>query len=323
MCTAISLQLHHHMFGRNLDLEYCFHESVTITPRYFPFIFRKAKGMEKHFAMIGMATVEQNYPLYYDATNEAGLSVAALNFLGNAHYSCDPGRHYTVAPFEVIPWILCQCSNVAEAKALMENTAIAPMEFSSKYPATDLHWMVSDSDRSMVIEPLEDGLKCIDNPFQVLTNNPPFSFHQDNVQQYMQLNNLPPKNQLLPLRDITPFSRGMGALGLPGDLSSPSRFIRALFVRNYSVCPPSTEASVHQFFHLLGAVEQQAGCVKLGDKFEKTIYSSCCDTDKGVYYYRTYENPKIRGVYMHRHNLDGTRLAAFPLDKNYEISIVN
>ena len=86
MCTAITYKTKHHYFGRNLDLEVSYGEKVTITPRNFPFHFRKVKDLKYHYAMIGVATVVDNVPLYYDATNEKGLSMAGLNFPGNADY---------------------------------------------------------------------------------------------------------------------------------------------------------------------------------------------------------------------------------------------
>ena len=84
MCTAVSFLAKNHYFGRNLDYEFSYNETVTITPRNYPFKFRRMGENNKHYAMIGMAFVQENYPLYYDATNEKGLSIAGLNFPGNA-----------------------------------------------------------------------------------------------------------------------------------------------------------------------------------------------------------------------------------------------
>ena len=86
MCTAVSYCNGDHYFGRNLDLEYSYHETVTITSRNHPFVFRKAGRLDCHYAMIGMAYVVGSDPLYYEATNEKGLSMAGLNFPGNAEY---------------------------------------------------------------------------------------------------------------------------------------------------------------------------------------------------------------------------------------------
>lgn len=107
------------------------------------------------------------------------------------------------------------------------------------------------------------------------------------------------------------YSRGMGAMGLPGDLSSQSRFVRVSFVKMNALSGDSEGESVSQFFHILGSVDQQRGCCKLGeDKYEITLYTSCCNADKGIYYYTTYDNHQISGVDMHQENLDGTQLIA-------------
>ena len=108
MCTAVAYKTKDHYFGRNLDLEYSYHETVTITPRNYHFRFRNTEDMEKHYAIIGMAYVLDYYPLYYDATNEKGLSIAALNFPDNAVYQPEKRDKVNVASYELIPWILCQ-----------------------------------------------------------------------------------------------------------------------------------------------------------------------------------------------------------------------
>ena len=119
MCTAVTFKGKDHYFGRNLDLEYSYKESVTITPRDYPFYFRKVPTISKHYAMIGMAVVSNGYPLYYDATNEHGLSIASLNFPGNAVYYPEVEKADNITPFELIPWLLCQCKNVPDSKSLL------------------------------------------------------------------------------------------------------------------------------------------------------------------------------------------------------------
>ena len=258
MCTAVTYKTKNHYFGRNLDLEYSYNETVTITPRNYAFHFRKMGKMENHFAIIGMAHVSGGYPLYYDATNEKGLSVAGLNFPGNAEYTpCCNGKD-NVTPFELIPWILGQCSTVTEAARLLNRINLLNENFSEKLPLSPLHWIISDRDRSVTIEPLKSGIKIYENPIGVLTNNPTFDYHLFNLNNYMNLskgepaNNFAQKNSGLNLKT---YSRGMGALGLPGDASSMSRFVRAAFVKMNSVSGNSEMESVSQFFHILKSVE--------------------------------------------------------------------
>lgn len=320
MCTAISFKTKDHYFGRNLDLEYSYEESVTITPRNFSFHFRKEREFKKHYAMIGMAYVQDDYPLYYDATNEKGLSMAGLSFPGNAVYLSEQSDKYNVAPFELIPWVLGQCKDVKEARKLLERTNVVDRMFRKDLPNTPLHFMVSDKYDSIVIEPLADGLHIYDNLAKVLTNNPPFPYQMNSLNFYMSLTKKTPMNTFAKELPLEVNSRGMGAIGLPGDLSSTSRFVRAAFTRWNSKCEESESSSVNQFFHILGSVEQQRGCVELENKdYEYSIYSSCCNTERGIYYYKTYENSRIVAVDMHRSNLDGECLVSFPLQKEWDV----
>ena len=323
MCTAISFKTKDHYFGRNLDLEYSYHEAVTVTPRNFSFHFREAQTFQHHFAIIGMATIADDYPLYYDATNEYGLSMAGLNFPGNAVYHTPCACKDNVTPFEFIPWILCQCKTVTQAMSLLEKINLIDLPFNADYPLTPLHWILSDKSQSIVIEPMEYGLNIINNPVGVLTNNPPFDYHMYNLCNYLNVSHNEPINRFSEKIELIPYSRGMGSIGLPGDLTSSSRFIKAAFTKLNSFCKDDENSSVSQFFHILSSVEQQRGCVKIENAFEITLYSSCCNTDKGIYYYTTYENRQICAVSMHNCDLCGKQLTAFPISHNQNICFIN
>lgn len=323
MCTAVSFLSNDHYFGRNLDLEYNYNEAVTITPRNFAIRFHCRKDISIHSALIGVATIADNYPLYYDATNEAGLSMAGLNFPGNAVYGTEHEGKDNIAPYEFIPWVLMQCKNIAEAKQLLKRTHICRIPFSREYPLSPLHWIISDKTESITVEPMEDGLHILDNPIGILTNNPPFEYHMANIVNYMGLSESEPKNRLAPSLPLKPFSRGMGALGLPGDLSSQSRFVRAAFVKLHSTKQSNEALAVSQFFHILGSVEQQEGCIKVENGFEKTIYSSCCNTEKGIYYYKTYENSQITAIRLDHEDLDSYKLIDYPLIRFPQIRYEN
>lgn len=324
MCTAVSYQTKDHYFGRNLDLEFSYHETVTVTPRNYPLRFRCAGSLERHYAMIGMAYVNENYPLYYEASNEKGLSMAGLNFPGNAQYMPKESGKDNVSPFEFIPWILGQCANLSEAKTCLERLNLVDIPFSEQLPLSPLHWMIADKSGCLTVECVREGLKIYDNPAKVLTNNPPFDIMLFQLNNYMHLSNQPPVNRFAPELELNTYSRGMGGMGLPGDLSSASRFVKAAFTRLNSVSGESESESVSQFFHILGSVEQQRGCVQMPDgRYELTIYSSCCNTDKGIYYYTTYENSQITGVDMQRENLEGSALVSYPLVQGQQIRIQN
>lgn len=316
MCTAICMKTKNSYFGRNLDLEYSYEESVTVAPRLFPFHFKNEKSIFSHPAIIGMAYIKDGYPLYYDGANESGLSVAALNFPGFALYGNLKSAKYNVAPFEFIPFVLSRCKNTTEAKKLIENTNITDEYFSEDLKNTPLHWMISDGTFSLVAEQTESGMKVYENQVGVLTNSPEFPYHLENLKNYMHLCPDPPKNLFCESYSLSPYSRGMGAIGLPGDWSSASRFVRASFVKLNSVCNNSEEESVGQFFHILDSVAHPRGSVRLDDgSFQITQYSSCINLSEGIYYYTTYENKKITAVDMHTTDLKNCRLKRFPVEK--------
>ena len=315
MCTAITYKTSDHYFGRTLDLEYCYNERVTVTPRNYKFDFRQKLPMKKHYAIIGMATVIDDYPLYYDAVNEYGLAMAGLNFPGNAHYFPVYSNKDNITPFEFIPWILGQCKNLNEARELLEHINLCNINFNEAFPLSPLHWMIADKDRAIVVESMKEGLKIYDNPVGVMTNNPPFDYHMLHLCDYMNLTTVDPINHFSKI-DLKPYSRAMGAMGLPGDWSSASRFVRAAFVKLNGVSGDSEDESVGQFFHMLGFVQMQRGCVYMADgSADITQYTSCMNTDKGIYYYTTYENQCIQAVDMHQCDLDSENLVTYPLNK--------
>ncbi len=308
MCTAVCCRNEDSYFGRNLDLERGYGEQVVITPRNYEFKMRCLPPMRSHYAMIGMAAVVRDIPLYFEATNEKGLSMAGLNFPGNAVY-CDLHRDKdNVAPFEFIPWILGQCSTVGEVKHMLDRINLANMNFSEDLPLSPLHWMISDKKSTLTVESVHDGLKIYDNPFEVLTNNPTFDFHFTNMSNYMALDVGPAVSRLKPGLPVKNYSLGMGALGLPGDFSSPSRFVKAFFVKENSLFDEDEKSKVNQFFHILGSVAMPKGCVLGEGGFEYTRYTSCCNVHKGIYYYTTYGNSEITAVDMRVTDLNGSRL---------------
>lgn len=324
MCTAITYKTKDFYFGRTLDYEISYGDEVTITPRNYEFNFRHKQNIKNHYAIIGMAYVTENYPLYYEAVNEKGLGIAGLNFVGNAQYNKKIKGKDNITQFEFIPWILSQSTTVKEAKKLIEKINFLDEPFSTNLPLAQLHWIISDSIESITVEAVKDGIKIYENPVGVLTNNPTFDKQMFELNNYMNLSTKSPKNTFAKSLNLEKYSRGMEAIGLPGDLSSQSRFIRAAFVKMNSVSKEEEKESVSQFFHILNSVEQQRGCCELDDGiFEITIYTSCCNASKGIYYYTTYDNHQITAIDMHKENLNSENLIRYPLIKDEQIKMQN
>ena len=314
MCTAATYQTKDFYIGRTLDYEFSYGDQITITPRNYPFHFRYMGQMQSHYALIGMAHVAADYPLYYDA----------VNFVGNAVYESEKADRENVAQFEFIPWVLSQCASMKEVRMLLERINLTGTPFSPQLPTAGLHWIIADKDDCITVESMADGLHIYDNPVGILTNNPPFDMQMFQLNNYMSLSAKQPENSFAPELGLSTYSRGMGAMGLPGDLSSASRFVRAAFVKQHSVSGESESESVSQFFHILGAVDQPRGCCDVGEgKYEITIYTSCCNASKGIYYYTTYENHQITAVDMHRVDLDGEQLVTYEVVTGERINRAN
>lgn len=320
MCTAVTYQTKDFYFGRTLDYEFSYGNEVTVTPRNYEFSFRKVGRLKSHYAMIGMAYVQENTPLYYEAVNEKGLGMAGLNFVGNADYKEEVSGKDNVAPFEFIPWILGQCATVKEAREKIAKMNMVRIDFSKELPLSPLHWMIADEKECITVESVKEGIMVYENPVGVLTNNPPFPLQMFQLHNYRNLSTKNNENTFSKDLPLDAYSRGMGAMGLPGDLSSQSRFVRAAFTKMNSVSKDSESESISQFFHILGSVAQQRGCCEVADgKYEITIYTSCCNATKGIYYYTTYENSQITAIDLHRENLEGTELVSYPLIEKQQI----
>ena len=271
MCTCITYENGGFYFGRNLDLDVSFGQTVTVTPEKFPLNFRKTKRAEKHYAMVGMASDNDAFPLYAEAVNEKGLSMAGLNFPGNAYYQKVGQGEHELASFEVIPWVLGTCASVAEAEDYLRKTEIVDLAFSEQMPPAPLHWMLADREKCIVLEPGREGLRIYDNPFGVLTNNPPFDFHRINLNNYLNLSARSPEN----------------------------RFSDRL----------NEEATISQFFHILDNVAMVRGAVVTEEgKYDITMYSCCMNADTGVYYYKTYDDGRIRAADLRDVDLQGDQL---------------
>lgn len=315
MCTAVAVPLSGRrgmLFGRTLDLEYRFAEEVVITPRHFPFMFRGGRCTDAHPALIGMAIRENGYPLYYDAANEAGLCMAGLAFEGYGSYAA-PGTAggKRCAPWELIPYVLTECTSVKEVRELLGGCILEDVPFSEEMPNRPMHWIAADASGSLIIEPERGHLTLHDNPVGVMTNSPPFENQLDRLRDYRHLSAKTPPSSLSPHLPHSVYSRGMGALGLPGDWSSCSRFVRAVFLReNAQISTPE------EMFSVLDAVRVPRGAVLCDDgRAVVTVYASCIDTADRTYYFCTEQSRAPRRVMLTDAAADAESMVGIPIGK--------
>lgn len=308
MCTAIFDDM---LFGRTLDLECSYGESIVITPRKYKFKYLYEKDNGEN-GIIGVAHIQNGMPLYYDGMNEMGLCVAGLNFPKYAVYQSFKEGKINIASFEFIPYILKNCESVEDAITLLEKMNITVDNFSSSLMATPLHWMIVDKKDAIVVESGENGLKIHKNFYGVMTNSPNFEFHKANLSNFMGVSGETPENKICNT-DIEIYSRGLGGVGLPGDFSSASRFIRGVFLKNHTV---KDGDKIGRFFHIMDNLSVPKGCI-ITDTGESvyTIYTSCMDIKNCEYNFVTYENRCIKKVMLYDYLLDGNELLKFEVHK--------
>ncbi len=324
MCTAAVYKTRDLYFGRTLDYDISYGNQVAVTPRNLPLRFLRLPALAAHYAMIGMAHVEGQDALYNEAVNEKGLCMAGLNFVHSASYGPAEAGRDNAAQFELIPWILGSCASLDEARGKLERLHVLDASYRPDLPAARLHWIVADRSGCLVAEPMEEGLRIYENPVGVLSNEPPFPQQLLALSNFMHLSARPPENRFAPSVPLAPYSRGMGALGLPGDYSSQSRFVRAAFALQNAQSSPDELESVSQFFHILGTVNVPRGCCRLeDDRSAITFYTCCCNADRGIYYYTTYGNRQITAADLHREDLDGAELVCYPLTEREQIQWQN
>ncbi len=328
MCTAMSFTVaNHHYFGRNLDLELSYGQQVVITPRNKPFNFHEVDDLNQHYALIGVAAVMNDYPLYFDAANEHGLAMGGLNYPDNAFYADSKAGAKNVASFELIPWVLGQCATVDEAKKLLTNVNVTNRQFSPDLPASPLHWLIADQTSAIVVESDRDGVHVYDDPVGVLTNNPSFPKQLFNLNNYRTLSANTLANTFSDQVNLTDYSRGLGTRNLPGGMDAESRFVRATFNKYNANWPEHDEiANITQLFHVMHSVEQQSGLDQVATnpaKFEYTIYTVGYDLDEGSLYYTTYTNNQINCVDMNKVDLAGEQLTSYPFINQQAINHVN
>ncbi|WP_300261440.1 choloylglycine hydrolase [Clostridium sp.] len=329
MCTALTLETKEglHLFGRNLDLEYLFNQSIIFIPRNFKCVDKSNnRELITKYAVLGMGAIFDNYPTFADGLNEKGLGCAGLNFPFYASYSKENIEGKTNIPvYDFLLWVLANFSSVEEVKEALKNANIVDIPINEHVPNTTLHWMISDSEgKSIVVEQTKEKLNVFDNNVGVLTNSPTFDWQLENLNQYVGLRyNQVPGLKLLD-QSLNAFGEGTGLLGLPGDFTPASRFLRAVFLRDAMMKNDKDSIEISDFYHILNNVAMVKGAIRtLEEKSDVTQYTSCMCLEKGIYYYNTYENNQINAIDMKKENLDGNEIKIYKYNETLNINYVN
>ncbi|MDK0886069.1 choloylglycine hydrolase [Clostridium perfringens] len=329
MCTGLALETKDglHLFGRNMDIEYSFNQSIIFIPRNFKCVNKSnKKELTTKYAVLGMGTIFDDYPTFADGMNEKGLGCAGLNFPVYVSYSKEDIEGKTNIPvYNFLLWVLANFSSVEEVKEALKNANIVDIPISENIPNTTLHWMISDiTGKSIVVEQTKEKLNVFDNNIGVLTNSPTFDWHVANLNQYVGLRYNQVTEFKLGDQSLTALGQGTGLVGLPGDFTPASRFIRVAFLRDAMIKNDKDSIDLIEFFHILNNVAMVRGSTRtVEEKSDLTQYTSCMCLEKGIYYYNTYENNQINAIDMNKENLDGNEIKTYKYNKTLSINHVN
>ncbi|MBQ6409806.1 choloylglycine hydrolase [Candidatus Saccharibacteria bacterium] len=309
MCTGVRFSDNdgNMYFGRNLDWTEGYGEKVVLTPKNYHYQSAfLGEQTPKNGAIIGMAIVVENTPLYFDCANEAGLAIAGLNFPGYAHYENDAVDDKTnVAAYEFPLWVAMNFASVDEVEEALKNAAIVAKPINEQFPVSELHFIIGDKDRSIVVEYTEKGMEIFHNDVDILTNQPGYAWHQENLRNYMNLEPKRPEEVKWGKQKLVPFGSGSMMRGIPGDYYSPSRFVRVAYLNTHYPTKDSEDENVMRLFHTLTGVAMIDGAAAMdGENYEKTIYTGGYSTASKTYYYNTYDNPSVMHVSMGDYDLD-------------------
>lgn len=312
MCTGIRFtdDKGNMYFGRNLDWSVGYGQKIVVTPKGYEYKSAFNGEQKPKYAIIGMGIIEENTPLYFDCANESGLAIAGLNFPGYAEYEPSEKEGKTnIAAYEFPLWVAMNFSTVDEAEKALKDVAIVSKPINDKYPVSLLHWIIGDKNRSIVVEYTKNGLEIFKNDVDVLTNQPGYGWHQENLRNYMNLASPQPKGVRWGKAEMTAFGSGSLMRGLPGDYYSPSRFVRVAYLNTHYPTKSTEEENVSRLFHTLTGVAMIDGAAAMGSgDFEKTVYTGGFSTATNTYYWNTYEDPAIKKAAMSDYDLGAADL---------------
>lgn len=322
--------------ARTMEFANDIHSEVMMIPRGYARTGTTPDGKEglkwkAKYASVGCNGV--GLPVLFDGLNEKGLAAGMFYFPTSAGYmpytAADAGK--TIAQWEVGSWILENFATVEEVKANIGNIVVPAVVFSGWGFAPEAHYIVHDaSGKSIVIEYVGGKLNVHDNPLGVLTNSPTFDWHMTNLRNYLNfsMTNAPPV-QLGPIK-LLPTGQGSGMLGLPGDFTPPSRFVRAVAFSQSVFKPKTGDDAVLEAFHVLNQFDIPKGAAREHEKDEHgnfladyTIWTSVSDLKAKRFYFRTYENSQIRMVDLMKINLDAKDITKISMKGAESIKSLN
>lgn len=305
MCTAMTIQVPqgHVYFGRTMDFSYPLDPELYFIPRGYTWknILRTHTIQDQY----SILAIGQNlFPVVFaDGVNDMGFAAAVLYFPGYAHYDTadtDDSSRLPAASIELVHFLLGQCASAEQAIPILKNIRIVGVKDSVTNTVAPLHWILADKTGTcLVVEKTADGLHILPNPAGVLSNSPDFIWHMTNLRSYMNIEPTQKADEAWGPVSLSPFGQGAGTLGLPGDYTPPSRFVRTAFQKSHADFPPDREGTVNTCFHIMESVSIPKGVV-MTDRGtpDYTQYTAFISLEEKRYYFKTYDNTGITAVHF-------------------------
>lgn len=311
--------------GRSMEFALPMQTKISLHPKGISHQ-SKAPGGEKgvswtsKYGYVSMDCLEEGFTV--DGMNEQGLSMGALWFPGVEYPQPKTSTAHCIVLQDLGPWILGNFSTVDEVKAALPSLnvwaeAIEPIGI------PPLHLTIHDKNgHHLVVEFVDGHMNILDNPMAVLTNAPRFEWHLTNLRNYINLSalNAPPMN--LHGTHVQQLGQGTGLLGLPGDWTPPSRFVKAALLTAFAAQPGTAQAAVNLAEHLLNTFDIPIGTVRGSSdpsSFELTQWVVIKDLKNKLFYYRTYEDLTLRSIDLKRLDLSAGRPEqSVPLEASFQ-----
>ncbi len=302
------------VYARTMEFAFELKSNAMVIPRQFELSSTGADGKtgmkwKGKYAAVGLNAL--GVTALVDGMNEKGLAGGILYFPGYAGYAdaatADPEK--SLAPWDVLSWILTNFATVEEVKAAINTINIIGIKQPEMGITPPVHYTIHDaSGASLVIEPVDGKLKVYDNPVGVMTNSPSFDWHLTNLRNYLKISAINAPDLKVEGLDITPLGQGSGLVGVPGDPTPPSRFIRATAYSLAVAKRESGEESVRLAEHVINNFDIPKGWIQdakdSNAPLEYTQWSSIADLKNGKYYVKMYDDQVLRGIDIKDFDLD-------------------
>ncbi len=312
MCTVVTYKGNGNYVARNLDVAFSYNEEAVFVPRNVKFNFRHIEDLTSHYSIIGIGTRIKDVPLFYEACNEYGLFIAGLNFPGNAKYYDYQDDKHNLAPWELTPYLLGSFKTVKEVSEFLKELNILNEPYMENLPNAPLHYYISDKDEAIIIETTEDGMNVYPAEYKTMTNNPPYPQHK----QYADMILAKVSNDYKKASSVEEQCVGLAGVGLPGDASSKSRFVKAAFLAKYQTEKSYTGEIMHGV-RIMDQVSMMKGTVKCEDNSDDyTVYSVVYDLDNFKMYYKLYDSSSAKYAEFESTDKNLSNYVYAPLERN-------